>query len=120
MVKTAFATIVVADMERSLRFYTSALGLKPGTRHDNFAFVQAPGVTIGLHPKPEHAGNTPRGNLSIGFEVDDMASAAERLAAQGVVLTQFENEEAKFALFSDPDGAPLYLIQTKETHHQLN
>jgi catechol 2,3-dioxygenase-like lactoylglutathione lyase family enzyme len=115
MVKMAFATIVVADMDRAIGFYTDALGLKAGARHDNFAFVHAPGVTIGLHPKPEHAAETPRGNLSIGFEVEDMESAAARLTKHGVSLTRFENQEAQFALFSDPDGAPLYFIQTRST-----
>jgi catechol 2,3-dioxygenase-like lactoylglutathione lyase family enzyme len=113
MVEAAFATIVVADMERSLAFYTTTLGLKAGAHHENFAFVHAPGVTIGLHPKPEHDKTSPRGNLSIGFEVKDMESAVRALTAHGVAPTQFENEEAKFALFSDPDGAPLYFIQTK-------
>jgi catechol 2,3-dioxygenase-like lactoylglutathione lyase family enzyme len=113
MVKAAFATIVVADMEQALGFYTTNLGLKTGTRHDDFAFVHAPGVTIGLHSKSGHDKTMPRGNLSIGFEVEDMESAARHLTAHGVALTRFENEEAKFALFSDPDGAPLYLIEPK-------
>jgi len=113
MLKAAFATIVVADMERALRFYTTTLGLKAGASHNNFAFVHAPGVTIGLHAKPGHATNMPGGNLSIGFDVEDMESAAQHLTGSGVALTRFENEEAKFALFSDPDGAPLYLIETK-------
>jgi predicted enzyme related to lactoylglutathione lyase len=113
MLKSAFATIVVADMERAVKFYTQTLGLNAGARHDNFALVHAPGVTIGLHPKPGHAENSPRGNLSIGFEVEDMESAARHLTDHGVALTRFENTEARFALFSDPDGAPLYLIQSK-------
>jgi catechol 2,3-dioxygenase-like lactoylglutathione lyase family enzyme len=118
MVKTAFATIVVADLERALGFYTKILGLSAGARHDNFAFVHAPGVTIGLHPKREHDRNMPRGNLSIGFEVPDMEAAVRQLTDNGVALTPFENDEAKFALFADPDGAPLYFIQTKTPNHR--
>jgi catechol 2,3-dioxygenase-like lactoylglutathione lyase family enzyme len=117
MVRAAFATIVVADMERALAFYTTILGLKAGTRHENLAFVHAPGVTIALHPKHEHDKNVQRGNLSIGFDVEDMESAIRHLSAHGVGLTPFENEEAKFALFSDPDGAPLYFIQAKTPNH---
>ena len=113
MLKAAFATIVVADMEQSLGFYITTLGLTAGASHDDFAFVHAPGVTIGLHSKAGHDKNSPRGNLSIGFEVEDMESAARHLTARGVELQRFENEEAKFALFSDPDGAPLYLIESK-------
>jgi catechol 2,3-dioxygenase-like lactoylglutathione lyase family enzyme len=113
MLKAAFATIVVANMEESLAFYKTILGLNAGARHEDFAFVHAPGVTIGLHSKPGHDKNVPKGNLSIGFEVADMETAAAHLTARGVALTRFENEEAKFALFSDPDGAPLYLIESK-------
>ena len=117
MIKAAFATIVVADLEQAVGFYTTTLGLSAGARHDDFAFVHTPGVTIGLHPKPGHDGNVPRGNLSIGFEVEDMEAAGRHLTTYGVALTPFENEEAKFALFADPDGAPLYLIQPKTPNH---
>lgn len=110
MLKAAFATIVVADMKQALEFYIKTLGLTAGASHDDFAFVHAPGVTIGLHFKAGHDRKSPRGNLSIGFEVEDMESAARHLTARGVTLQRFENTEAKFALFSDPDGAPLYLI----------
>src|SRR5690349_4985789 len=117
MVKAAFATIVVVDLERALRFYTAIVGLSAGARHDDFAFVHAPGVTIGLHPKAGHDASVPRGNLSIGFEVEDMEAAVRHLTTHGVPLTPFETEEAKFALFADPDGAPLYFIQTKTPNH---
>ena len=104
-------------MERAVSFYTGTLGLEAGPRHDNFAFIYAPGVTIGLHAKPGGAGSLPRGNLSIGFEVEDMESAVRRLTEHRVTFTPFENEEAKFVLFSDPDGAPLYLIQHNAGNH---
>ena len=113
MLKAAFATIVVADIEQSLGFYITTLGLTAGASHDDFAFVHAPGVTIGLHSKAGHDKNSPRGNLSIGFEVEDIESATRQLTARGVEFQRFENEEAKFALFSDPDGAPLYLIESR-------
>jgi len=113
MLRAAFATIVVADMKRALAFYTATLGLRAGEGHDEFAFVHAPGVTIGLHHKPDYDKSLSRGNLSIGFDVEDMESAVQHLTSSGVTVTRFENQEASFALFSDPDGAPLYLIQTK-------
>jgi hypothetical protein len=74
-------------------------------------------VTIGLHAKRAHDKNMPRGNLSIGFEVEDMEAAVRQLTAHGVALTSFENNEAKFALFADLDGAPLYFIQTKTPNY---
>ena len=118
MLKAAFATIVVADLEQAVAFYTTTLGLRAGAHHDDFAFVHAPGVTIGLHHKPGHDRSMPRGNLSIGFEVADMETAVRQLTDNRVALTPFENDEAKFASFADPDGAPLYFIQTKTPNHR--
>ena len=49
-------TIMVSDFERSLRFYTEALGLALKFRAGNeWAEIQAPGVSIGLHPSGGHA-----------------------------------------------------------------
>jgi lactoylglutathione lyase len=114
MIKTSIPTIVVADIDRSVAFYTSALGFKAGDRNENFAVVHAPGMTLGLHPDRGHTPkNARQGNMSIGFEVEDMEAAVKHLAANGVTCNRFENEANKFALFTDPDGTGLYLIQPK-------
>jgi len=47
-----------------------------------------------------------------------MEAAVRQLTAHGVALTPFENEQAKFVWFADPDGAPLYFIQTKTPDHR--
>jgi hypothetical protein len=83
-------------------------------------FVWIPFVKVNFfHDSANKAGHerkTQRGNLSIGFEVEDMESAARHLTARGVALTRFENGEAKFALFSDPDGA--WSITAQRTRHE--
>lgn len=45
--KGSMVTIIVADMERSIDFYTKRLGLPLKARYGNeFAIVEAPGVAI--------------------------------------------------------------------------
>jgi catechol 2,3-dioxygenase-like lactoylglutathione lyase family enzyme len=105
-------TVMVADIDRAVDFYTAKLGFSPGARHDHhYAEVKAPGVTVVLHP---HRGSVVRGgSLSIGLRVEDMAVAAAKLARSGLSLTFQENEANKFAFFEDPDGTSLYLFQVK-------
>ena len=44
-------TLMVPDMDEAVRFYTEALGLRLKARYGKeFAVVEAPGLTIGLHP----------------------------------------------------------------------
>jgi len=46
-------TLMVPDTDEAVRFYTTTLGLRLKTRYNNeFAVVEAPGLTIGLHPLP--------------------------------------------------------------------
>ncbi len=84
-------------------------------RHgDNYAEVKAPGVTIVLHPRGSHGSKaSSKGNLSIGFQVDDVKKATEKMEKRGLIFKFQENEANKFAFFNDPDGTPLYLIEVK-------
>ncbi len=52
MISGGNATIIVADIDRSIRFYTEVLGLKLTNRFGNdWATVSAgEGLTIGIHP----------------------------------------------------------------------
>jgi catechol 2,3-dioxygenase-like lactoylglutathione lyase family enzyme len=64
-------TVMVADMDRAVRFYTDALQLPLTFRAGNeWAEVQGPGVTIGLHPArsgaPHSASNS---GVAIGLGV---------------------------------------------------
>ena len=52
--KNANVTLMVRDFEKSLQFYTETLGLRLQNRWKNeFAEVEGPGLTIGLHPIPK-------------------------------------------------------------------
>jgi catechol 2,3-dioxygenase-like lactoylglutathione lyase family enzyme len=108
-------TLMVADMDDAVRFYTETLGLDLTFRSgDHWAMVRGPGLTIALHPKGEHgpAPEPDRGSgVSIGFEVESLAVAQAQLEAEGVSFEISSDEFVNLAYFHDPDGTTLYLMQ---------
>ena len=117
MMKEGNVTAMVSNMNRSIRFYTEALGLKLKYRHgDDWAEVEAPGLTIGLHlagkvgPQPGKSES-----LSVGFTVEKMDAEIETLKKKGVTFSPHRVDEGpvRLAFFSDPDGNPLYLCEVK-------
>jgi catechol 2,3-dioxygenase-like lactoylglutathione lyase family enzyme len=111
----SFVTIIVSDMQRSIDFYTKELGLPLKTRYgDEFAVVEAPGVTIGLHPAKE--GGAKPGSLSIGLGVDDVAASRQQLVERGVTFNGdiVSDPPMRFAFLRDPDGVEVYLAEQSE------
>ncbi|MBV9718248.1 MAG: VOC family protein [Candidatus Eremiobacteraeota bacterium] len=111
----SFVTVIVADMQRSIDFYTKKLGLPLKTRYgDHFAIVEAPGVTIGLHPAKD--GGAAPGTLSIGLGVSDVAASREELQGRGLAFDGdiVADPPMRFAFLRDPDGAQLYLAEQSE------
>ncbi len=116
MINSANTTVMVTSIKKSVEFYTNVLGLQAGTRHgDDYAEVKASGVIIGLHLKRHMGTRAARdGNIMIGFRVTNLEKAMAELRKKGLDELEFqENDVGKLALFTDPDGTPLYLIQMK-------
>ena len=114
-IKKAYVTIMVADLDKLVDFYTNVLGLYEDLRFgDSWAEMVTKGITIGLHPKKPGAHPAPEHNhVSIGFEVQDIRRTAKELEAKGVQLHFQENEVNILAFFKDPDGTHLYLTQVR-------
>jgi catechol 2,3-dioxygenase-like lactoylglutathione lyase family enzyme len=108
-------TVMVADMERSIQFYTQALGLPLGFRAGNeWAQIEAPGLTIGLHPARETPpAASPDVRMSLGFGVQNLAATIADLRQRGVALPDPPPDAGRDRIinFADPDGTPLYLIE---------
>jgi predicted enzyme related to lactoylglutathione lyase len=107
-------TIMVADMDRAVSFYTDALGLSLRFRAGNdWAEVNSPGVRLGLHPA--RSGSPPAANpsVSLGFEVTDIDAAMADLKSRNVAFAGpiIDGGQERIAHFSDPDGTALYLFQ---------
>jgi catechol 2,3-dioxygenase-like lactoylglutathione lyase family enzyme len=105
----------VADLERSLRFYTETLGFAVTERRDDLRFVHIdcgiPGLQLGLS-----AGGTEPpdpGSMVLNFDVKgDVEAARGALEARGVVFTgptRVVPGKVRLAEFRDPDGYVLRL-----------
>ncbi|MGZ4886111.1 MAG: VOC family protein [Candidatus Aminicenantales bacterium] len=51
--------------------------------------------------------------MSIGFGVEDIESAKKLLDEKGVPYDPKEGKSGILVSFTDPDGTPLYFIQSK-------
>ena len=114
MFKTSNVTILVSDMNKTIRFYTEALGLKLVSNYGGeFAVIESNGLRIGLHPGKKGSDTLSR-DLSLGFQVDDLTSAKKTLESRGVTFEKrVQDRGAVIEYFNDPDGTPLYLIELK-------
>ena len=78
-VSKTYFMLVVADMERAVRFYTDALGGELAVSSPGWSEVNVAGATVALHAGGVGA-DTPTG---LGFEVDDIDSAVSAVVAAG-------------------------------------
>ena len=115
--KVKYATIIVADMDESVKFYTEVMGLEIDSRHNPF-----PGLTITLLKGEgdamveliKNTDNEP-GLFSVGMEVEDMNTTVKELKSKGAKITQEPTPitVGTLAFLEDPNGAKIALIQ----HH---
>lgn len=109
------ATIIVANMDTSIRFYTEVLGLKLTNRFGNdWATVSAgEGLTIGIHPaSPKYPHPGTKGSIILGMDIDvPVETAVSRLAHHGVIVkgSIVRSEPGNFVSLEDPDGNDIYL-----------
>jgi len=109
-------TLMVPNMDEAVRFYTETLGLRLKTRYgDEFAVVEAPGLTIGLHPLPT-AQSQQTHAMSIGLGVEGLEATMKELSARGLrfIGPIREDPPIRIAYFAGPGGTPLYLCEQSE------
>ncbi len=104
-------TVMISNMDASIKFYTETLGLKLKNRYgDHWAEIEAPGITIGLHPSKEIKTGQ---NLSIAFGVSDLHKTVSALEKKGVKFNMYKDSMVDLAFFTDPDGNTLYFAPAK-------
>jgi catechol 2,3-dioxygenase-like lactoylglutathione lyase family enzyme len=119
MISGGNITVMVSNMDASVRFYTEVLGMKLTNRFgDHWATVDAGrGLIIGLHPaSPKYPAPGTKGGMLIGLEIDEpIQQVVDRLRGKGVhFLGPVVNDGfvGSFADFEDPDGNWIYLWET--------
>jgi catechol 2,3-dioxygenase-like lactoylglutathione lyase family enzyme len=116
MIAGGNATLLVADLDRAVRFYVETLGFKLRVRHDPYwAEVDAGnGLVLGLHPAATEPRPAVSGAITIGLEVNQpIAEVVQVLSNRGIVFQGPVREDGpvKLAFFADPDGNTLYLSE---------
>lgn len=100
--------IPVANLDRSIAFYTQTLGYKLTERRDDLAFAHidtnVPGLQFGLNQVEKPNGS---GGVILNIGVADAAEARKTLEARGVIFngpTRIIPGKVALASFTDPDG----------------
>jgi catechol 2,3-dioxygenase-like lactoylglutathione lyase family enzyme len=114
------ATLVVADLQRSVEFYTDALGLTIADRTDEAAVLDAGfGKILLWERRDAPPGET--GVMHLTFEVGDIDSTFAKMNEAGVEFLHLprtallgQHYEMRAASFRDPDGHGLAITEHRE------
>jgi lactoylglutathione lyase len=127
--RLAYVVLKVADLERSLAFYTNAVGMKEIFRYDlgggvtevGVSYQSAPDSALGQGVALVHESNRKEpfehGNAFSRFvlAVPDIAATFERLAAAGAEIARtpvrYERFHATVGFAKDPDGYVIEFLQ---------
>ena len=113
--KVKYATIIVRDMEESIRFYTKVLGFEMDSQHR-----PAPGIVITLMKSEGDAmvelienSTDEIGLYSVGMEVEDLDATVKELESKGTKITMgpVPITVGSLAFCEDPNGARIALIE---------
>lgn len=121
-----YIVLVVADLDRSLSFYTETLGLPLGHRSGPYAQLDTGRTRLSLFERPAMADTLGLENLDepdpgapgfeLGFKVDDVDQAWKELTSHGVVQVVPPTDRPwgqRTAYLRDPDGHLIELAQDK-------
>lgn len=103
----------VGDIARALEFYEGALGLEVKGREDEWAELDANGLTIGLNARDEESPSG-EGGAVLAFQPDGgIEDAVSELEGKGVSFAGGVSEHpwGRIAAFKDPDGNDLQLYE---------
>ncbi len=115
--KIKYATIIVRNMEESIKFYTEVMGFEIDSQHK-----PVPGVIITLlkgqgETMIELIKNLDDdiGIYSVGMDIEDLHSTVEELKSKGANITRepVKITVGSLAFIEDPNGVKIALIQ----HH---
>ena len=112
----------VSDIEASLDFYCSKLGLVENARHDSeegrfsLVFLSAPGdessqVELTYNWDGDDLGDSSRNFGHLAYAVDDIYATCQRLMDGGVVINR-PPRDGRMAFVRSPDNVSIELLQS--------
>ncbi len=113
--KVKYGTIIVEDMDESIKFYTEVMGLEIDSQYN-----PQPGVIITLLKGEGDAmieiiknAESETGLFSMGMEVEDINTTVKELRSKGAKITMepIPITVGTLAFLEDPNGARIALIQ---------
>jgi len=125
------AVLHVADVARSVAFYTDVLGFRTTVDRGRAVFLQAAGSTndhdlglfeVGAQAGPSQAGRTTVGLYHLAWEVDTLAELQRigaALSAAGALVGATDHATTKALYGRDPDGLELevcWLVPSDRLH----
>jgi lactoylglutathione lyase len=118
IVKFVWNTLMVKDLERSVKFYEEVIGLKVNSRFMagqglEIAFLGDGDVQIELVWNADNPGFICGDAVSWGFKVESMEEALKMIMEKGIPVHSgpFIHPNVKYFFIQDPDGLK---IQVKE------
>lgn len=115
--KIKYTTMIVKDMEESIKFYTEVMGFEIDSQYDlgptgNITLLKGEGETmveIIKNPVDEP------GLFSMGMDVEDLDTTLDELRSKGAKVTMepMAITVGRLAFIEDPNGVRIALIQ----HH---
>ena len=103
-VRKTYFIVVVADMDRAVRFYAEAFGASVVFSSAEWSEVTVTGATIALHP----GGDGTETAIGLGFEVDDLDGALRQVTRAGGRVTSPVRdrpaERIRLAQVADSEG----------------
>jgi lactoylglutathione lyase len=118
-----YVVLVVADLDRALRFYVDVLGLSLGHRSGSYAQLATGATRLALYERPAMAATLGRAlrapdldapGFELGFKVTDVDAAFAELVARGAPAVTPPTDRRwgqRTAYVRDPDG---HLIELAE------
>ena len=108
----AHTTIIVSDIEKSIKFYEEVAGITIRNRFSagvkTLAFLSEIELIQDENEKP-YSGS----GISLGFAVENVEEYMEKMNSMGYQTTDIisPNPKTKFFYVNDPDGLKIQLIQ---------
>jgi predicted enzyme related to lactoylglutathione lyase len=108
--------LMVRDVERAKAFYGRVFGWTFGSYSPEYTQIETGGTPEGgMMPKPPSA---PTPSLNVYFQVDDIERTLREVVEAGgmVVVPRMEIPPGWFAMFLDPDGIAIGILQERAGH----